>query len=114
MGGVKDLVGIVIHSLRPHSVKVAMISPDEILVTIVQPNIYTAIVLVHVKVAVFNRKIFGTSFEFRRAAEISGGREKVWILARNPECHESTHGEARDSAVFTIGNGPVLRVNMLD
>ena len=62
-----DFVFIVIHYLGPDPVHVLVITANKILVTIIETQVHPAIILIHIDVAVFNRKIFRANLEFRQS-----------------------------------------------
>ncbi len=104
MGCIINFILIVIHYPGPYFVHILMITANKILIAVIETHIHAKVIFIHIKMAVFNRKIFRPNPKFSRATKISCRRNKVWVFPSNPESHKPPHRETGNSPVIPVSN----------
>src|SRR5688572_28661530 len=105
---------VVSHYFWPYPVHVLVIATDKILVAIIQSELHTSIILIHINVSVFDRKIFWANHEFSGATKIPSCRKQMRILSCDPERHESSHRKAGNCTMFAVTNCSVFCIDVFD
>src|SRR5688572_8693870 len=63
---------------------------------------------------VFNRKVLRTNDEFGGSAKIACCRKQVRILSCNPESHEPSHRQTRNSTMFAVCDRIIMSVDVFN
>src|SRR5687768_12331979 len=87
-----------------------MVTSNKILVSVMKTHIHSAIIVIHIHVADFNRKMFWTNKELGGAATVTRCGKQMGILGANPEGHRTSDGKSGDTSVPTVCDGPVMRI----